>query len=365
MEDHLNVDMYLLRETKFSGNLNGHGGNRRTAQIAELIGKSSFLVEDTQTEISSTRLNRYCAGTRVMTKLGFEVPSSLRTVGLYGYYYLNQKHSFQRHKGPKVLLWEATDNCITPYIAKEFGFKVIALPHNLESLVAPEISSSTSHLSKKLEREIRHLAKADVIFCMSREEQWLLRFWGIEANFLPYYPPEAILANLQKIREARRSSEKQRFLVIGTAYNPPTRAGMVEQLQWLQRIREKVEFAVDVAGYGTEDLLEFCNHPDFTVLGTVDSDKLYHLMIEAKAVIVHQKAGAGSLTRIPEMLIAGIPVIANSNACRSTSDYTGIYCYDSEIELANLVEKSLHMPSIIDRPAAAENSFIHNLKVLV
>jgi glycosyltransferase involved in cell wall biosynthesis len=215
-----------------------------------------------------------------------------------------------------------------------------------------------------LKIEIKQLAKADAIFCISREERWLLNQFGIKADFLPYYPPEPILSQLLTVRKARKHSVQNRFLILGTAHNPPTFLGMIKQIQDLQKIRQTTEFKVDIAGYGTEKLKQYCNRPSLIFHGTVESQKLNELLTNAKAVLIYQEAGVGALTRIPEMLIAGIPVIANGNACRSAFSYSGLYSYDDDDELAELMGKRLDIPSILPRPVAAEKRFISCLKKL-
>lgn len=64
------------------------------------------------------------------------------------------------------------------------------------------------------------------------------------------------------------------------------------------------------------------------------------------------------------MLIAGIPVIANSNACRSVFSYQGVYCYDNESELADLMSKQLDSLSVLQRPLEAEKRFTDCLQQL-
>jgi hypothetical protein len=269
------------------------------------------------------------------------------------------------YSGAKLLLWEETSNYLIPCVAKEAMFKIIAVPQNLESLVIGNVNSFTQKgLPENFENEVEYLSKADAVFCISREEQWLLKLRGINADFLPYYPPKLIFLNLLKIRELRSSLQSKNFLILGTAANPPTLIGMIEQIWWLNQIKKEVDFQVDIAGYGTEQLKEYCDHPTFTLHGTVDSSKLNHLLSNAKAVLVHQKAGVGALTRIPEMLVAGVPVIANGNACRSAFNYSGVYYYDSQTELADLMSKQLNSPPILPRPIEAEKRFINCVKQL-
>lgn len=351
----------ILRNSVFEAKADGNGGHRRTAQIDELVRLAGFAVKDVK-PLPSTRLERYQLGIRFLLRNSFPI-SSVRTAAVCGHEYLNHKTNFEQHLGKKVILWEKTVTFTTVHAAKEFGFKVIALPHNIESLV-PGQSDPYTHkpLPESLENELQHLAKADAIFCISREEQWLLKLRGIDADFLPYYPAKPILEELLKVRELRQDSQKKRFLILGSANNSPTYQGMLQQIEWLSQINDKDEFEVDIAGYCTELLAPHCNHPKFNLIGAVDAQKLHYLMLNAKAVLVHQQAGAGALTRIPEMLIAGIPIIANSNACRSAYDYPGIYCYDNQSELVGLINRTFEDPPLLNRPLDAEQRFIQCLR---
>ena len=121
---------------------------------------------------------------------------------------------------------------------------------------------------------------------------------------------------------------------------------------------------MDIAGYGTEVLAEYCQQANFNLIGSVAPEKLNYLLSNTQAILVHQQAGVGALTRIPEMLIAGIPVIANANACRSAFGYSGVHCYDTQEELEALMKNHLEVPPIIPRPHAAEKRFIDRLTEL-
>ena len=69
----------------------------------------------------------------------------------------------------------------------------------------------------------------------------------------------------------------------------------------------------------------------------------------------------GFLTRIPDMLVAGIPVIVNQIAARSTSGYSGVYSYQYPEELNLWLDKELPMPSLPEKPEYAEKAFIHSV----
>jgi glycosyltransferase involved in cell wall biosynthesis len=348
----------ILRCSKFEPLLHGHGGHRRTAQITELLHTANLEIQEIE-HISSTPVQRYLFGLQFLAKYRPRCHLSRPTISGCGQQYLNCLRAVEHYSGHKIMLWEMTFSYVPLYVAKNLGFRLIALPHNLESFVPDFIDPLTGKsLPSSFENEINHLAQADRIFCISREEQWLLKLRGVAADYLPYYPPQPILENLAFIREQRQTSEKQRFLILGTAKNPPTLAGMEEQLQWLEQLC--FDAPVDVAGYGTEKLTGWGDR--FNVLGSVEPEKLEHLLIHAKAILVHQRAGVGALTRIPEMLIAGIPVIASSNACRSVFGTPGLYCYDSKSELQEWLNQELPLPPIFPRPAPAEQRFIEYLQ---
>lgn len=355
----------ILCITSFLPDLSGHGGNRRTAQIAELIESAGLGIENAK-HTGSTRFARYIRGISIYARNNFNHLKGYSILGTWGHSYIGYKTSFEQHLGHKLAIWESTADPVVTYLAEDNKYKTIAVPQNIESLVAsygdyPNLKSVLSNL----ENEVCHLAKSDAIFCISREEQWLLKLFGIESDFLPYYPAKQIFNELLDIRKSRTSSEKSRFLVLGTANNPPTLIGMIEQIKILVEIRKEVSFEVDIAGYGTESLGEHCIDANINLLGTISVSKLHDLMKGAIAVLIHQKAGVGALTRIPEMLIAGIPVIANANACRSAFTYEGTYCYDDKSELAELMTKNLSMPEVLPRPKEAEKRFIDSLLALI
>jgi hypothetical protein len=325
------------------------------------VNAAGFGIMDIARDIKTTKWSRWTNGLRFLAN--HNIPAMYTTAGFCGLQSQIYEHAFTEHSGNKLLMWESTLNFFPAYLAKSFGFKLLATPQNLESLVATH-PFTRSNLPQSLIHEIAYLSRADAVFCISREEQWLLRQFNIDADFLPYYPSSPVLSNLLKIRESRKESPKHRFLVLGTALNAPTREGMIELLQWLTQISKEIPIQIDIAGYGTELLAGHFDNPNFTLHGAVTPPQLNDLLINAKATLAHQTKGAGALCRIPEMIVAGIPVIANAIACRSTSGYSGVYCYDDKKGLADLLSRELDVPEILSRPVGAEERFINCVRQL-
>lgn len=352
----------VLIDAFYTAGINGHGGDHRTTQILELLEKANLEFATIEKPAIDTRLRRYLAGARSVLHpktLQFVAQHPLKSISSptaiahFGFQRQLYTGAMQQHEGNKLLIWETTKHFSVPALARGLGFQVLALPHNLDCFVMPE-----SQFQQNFEAEVEALRAAQAVFCISREEQWLLKLRGINADYLPYYPCAAILKRLLEIRKQRESSPKKNLLILGSAGNIPTFQGMVEQIQWLQTIRKELEFRIDIVGYRTESLQPYCEHDDFVVHGAVTPEELKEFMIHSTVSLVHQRAAAGVLTRIPELLIAGVPVIANSTACRSAFDFSGVHCYDTLPELAALLTQNFEMPEILPRPVAAEQRFI-------
>ncbi len=352
-----------ILDSFFEPSASGHGGNRRSAQILEIIERSQISITRMNRQLLNRPRDRYLAGigslihpqtARFILKHQIQVQPSVKNIAFCGFQRQLYDRVLAQHTGNKLLIWEATKNYVAPYVAQDRNFRVIALPHNLESFVPDAFYES-------LTTEIQSLVKADIVFCISREEEWLLRLHGANAHYLPYYPPTAIEQHLLTIR-ARRDPQ-DRYLILGSATNPPTRQGMIEQIEWLRQIRQHFSFEVDIVGYGTESLKEYCDQ-SFVLHGAIDEDRLTQFLIQAKAALVHQTASSGALTRIPELLIAGIPVVANGNACRSAFSYAGVSCYDDLFELLDRLNQPFAPPPTLPRPVAAEKRFIDAVQQL-
>ena len=70
------------------------------------------------------------------------------------------------------------------------------------------------------------------------------------------------------------------------------------------------------------------------------SEELEELFATALAVIIHQIPSAGALTKIPELLNAGVPVIVNENAARTYFNLPGVNVYQELGELPELLMKA-------------------------
>ncbi len=346
-----------------------HGGNHRTAQLDELARRAGFTVDYVDRQRPTASWPEYWQGLKFLLRHASRLaPGNLATWRSWRMSHVYYQHALKAHSGPKLLIWEITlrSNWVAPHVARDEGFAVVAAPQNLESLFEAGSGAGKSGKAEKLiAQEIRHLAQADAVFCLSREDVSLLARHGVTAELLPYYPAGTLTAELLKVRVQRANSEKRGVLLLGTVHNLPTRLGMLELIDWLQRHPSPRGELVDIAGLGTEELSAALPPHGFTLHGTVSPERLRELLARTRAVVLLQRLNTGMLTRIPEMLVAGIPVLATPVTARNATHFQGVHLYDTPDELKALLEKDWPVPPVPPPPAEAEQRFVSSLKLLV
>ena len=316
--------------TKFSLDPFGDGGSKRSVQLREML-LSSPEVEIVEDDFSPckglSKLELAKQSARALKFISRNVgwskyPSFGAKVQAVKHFALRLPVIYDRYKGKEDIcfIWENTGpaNYSHPYLMKETGAKVIAFPHNLESLVPGQRDVQTGKMSPDwLADEIERLKFCDKVFAISEEESWLLRQHGINASYFPYYPTkaaEAYLLNIREKRERRTPNERRKYLLLGSATNPPTRDGMQKLID--EAAGRDIDFDICVAGYQTESLT-IPSSENVNFLGTLSNEELNEWLTIADAMLIYQPPTSGALTRIAEMLVSGVPVFANFDAARS------------------------------------------------
>jgi glycosyltransferase involved in cell wall biosynthesis len=346
--------------SRFQSNINGHGGDRRFIQIKEILEKIDchFLTPEDIRDIDRSFLSKFINIS--MTKLKIEgLKKYLLTHGEYYYWSKNHRDyvyslnllastwSKVLEKNIKKLIIVDDPIYFSPLVKNlknNKNIKIIGVCHNIESL-----SEGQTALNKQVKlflKEIKVLSLCDLVITISREEHFLLNNLNIKSYHLPYYPIDIIKEGLLKIRTARKNTIKKDLLLLGTALNHPTRLGMEKVISsWVKLHPDENDIKLLVAGYGTEQLSIPGNCSNIELLGPVSNHQLEYLLSTVIACLCYQEKASGALTRIMEMLIAGIPVIANTMACRSYYDLSGV------IEIKNLdeVDDALKKAILLDR----------------
>lgn len=315
--------------TKFKLDPFSDGGSKRSVQIRELLRNNGIPYFDDSLQLpkNASKIQLVKWVFRAITFIHRHYPTRIRSLSAYvhliKYYALRIPIVQDRYKDQDVVfLWENTNDRDMLYLLKESGHRVIGMPHNIESLVR---SKSIGALGA----EVANLRHCDSVFTISKEDTWLLRLLGVDAYYLPYYPPEEAEYFMLSIREKRiqkETGQRRVFALLGSATNTPTLSGMQSLVDFAAK--RELPFDLKVAGYGTESLRQVSS-PQISFLGTLSNEDLKKLLVEIDGMIIYQPPTTGALTRIPEMLIAGIPVFANFDAARNYHSTDGVYVYSS------------------------------------
>lgn len=360
----------LLRWTRFASDPHGTGPEKRSAQILSLCREAGFSLDDMQPPARVSRWQTWTAGLGARLRHGNHASVDHAGIGLLGYRTRFYQEALSVHRGPRVLLWETTYDTLLPKLAREAGYKIIALPHNLESLVSEKVFSNPAYNPlADLTDEVKRLALADAIFTISKEERWLLEARGLTPHYLPFYPTATLADECALIRSKRsalantdtRSSGP--LLILGAALNPATARGMTVQLDWLAKLGPSMPHII-VVGPETETRFAPYRSSRVELLGRVPRTQLVALLESCAALLIHTIAGAGAVTRIPEALLAGVPVIANSNAARDQHGTAGVHVYDSQAEFRALVLAPPSQPPAPPTPGAAATRFVEEISRL-
>lgn len=334
------LDKKIIYFSRFHNNPDSHGGDKRAAQICEMLSEinyefvSMYTMPLPYTEKQQQRLNKPSG--LLQRKLALRQKQRV-TCGKY------QKWSprirdfiFEFHTRAQVFVDTLKNNqpslliiddpvFLAPLVkyANSRNVPLVAVCHNLETLSRAQVEPSCQQ--EMLYYELELLAKCDLVITISKEETWLLKNLGMNPAYLPYFPLQQNLARFQEVRRKREEREKANYLLFGTVYNFPTLDGMKQVIAAVTVGTLLHGDRLFVAGFGTDQLASELNHPAVELRGAVTDAELDELLITIKGCIVYQESGSGALTKIPELLVAGVPVIINSQAARSHHNLPGLF----------------------------------------
>ncbi len=361
----------LLRWTRFSSDSHGTGSAKRTAQVRALCMQAGYTVADMRPPATVSRARTWIGGLSMRARFGANASVDHAGTGLLGYRSAFYRDALAKHDGARVLLWETTYDTLLPTLAREAGYKIIALPHNLEALVSDQVFADAAYDPfADLSGEVKRLALADSVFTISKEERWLLEARGLSPYYLPYFPDATFAGECLRIRAKRESIADARgcingpLLLVGSAFNPATARGMKEQLRWLKKSRLPANGIV-VVGPKSDVVLADEQVPGIQILGEVSRARLVELQETCSALLIHTYGGAGAVTRIPEALLSGLPIISNPNAARDRYDTPGVHVYETPDEFIQLTQNALPVPPTPARALQSEARFEAELHRLV
>lgn len=344
----------------------GDGGEKRTTQIFKIL-KEKFDISISNDYYNEMNQFSFISKLLSITSKNDFLPE-IKSKNLK----LNIKEGIKFYrrcfKDSDLIIWDigvaySWSDFIVPIAAKEEGIPILGICHNLNSLVK-EKRSYFNNLNSPLwlSQEISILKLCNNIISISQEENWLLNLHDIASYYLPYDVNYSsyLKDSFRKINTDRTkivNNNENFFLILGTAHNLPTYNGMKELLEWIK----DSNFKFRVAGFGTEVFKEY-QSLNIDILGAISQESLLDSFLKCKAVIINGNWSSGALTKIPELVAAGVPIIANYAAVRSQASFNHIYTYLFKNDLIKLLEIDNYLAPSKNKYSA--NSSITDKKLL-
>lgn len=352
----------VLHSTRCIAGAQAYGGVNRSLQVLAALerGGGAPVKIDIYDKDVSHRLANLRAGLSLASQKSFpgsRTYARLWTAGRFSRI-LNRARKAHPDCAP-VLLWENTQDILLAHAAMAAGLRVIALPHDIVAL--NECGKSDRHSA--FHDEVKTLARTDYVFPISEEENWMLRLFGCTSEHLPYHPESSLERSLLACRARRQPAPDAPILILGSVTNPQTRAGILHQLQLIKESPGVITRPILLGGNGTESLAAQIP-PGVKLCGSLSADELNRLLEISAAIWIYQHVGTGALTRVVEMLLAGLPVVGGGLALRSTRQHADVYQADTPEELALLLPRLPTHAKLPERPLKAEKVFIDRIRKL-
>ncbi len=199
---------------------------------------------------------------------------------------------------------------------RKIGLKTVLCSHNLECfdyfVCAYSHPGGIRVIAAAFARELKTLAQCDKRLLPSKVETGLINGLGLPAAFYPYMPVGIVYERLRQIRSDRTADTIQKgvFLLMGSAGHYSTRESFLWFVDNARRNGLPANARITVVGGSTDTLLQDNEAiPGLDVKGWVEQDELNKLMRSVGAVLIPQRYGLGTLTRLSELSCAGIPFI--------------------------------------------------------
>ena len=221
---------------------------------------------------------------------------------------------------------------------KKLGIPTLICPQNLEvfdasapiNLDSPAVDYG---LAVDFANELAALAFCEERLFISQVETAVFNGLGIPSKYYPYIPVGEIQKRSLDVRKLRIRDQIDRntFLMLGSGEHSTTWHAFTWFIKEAHEKGLPPGIKVIVAGSRTNELLEpGVDVTGLEVKGWLPQDELDSLLHRVRAVLIPQLTGFGALTRLPELSLAGIPMIVSEHPTRALDPPPGIITVPDE-----------------------------------
>ncbi len=330
----------------------GHGGNHRTFQtlheLESIVGKENLIPFIYPQWYESSYGNaRPSLANRIIRRLGAYAENPFKVLAYNSYAARHYDHRLLRCYQDVVRQVPKPALCIVEHstfadlmrINVQHRLPTVGCFHNVEALdrkgwglgLRGKLAAYAAAVDFLHELEV--LTQCTERLFISKIEVGLISGLGLPARYYPYLPVGAIRQRLLRIRQERTNTRRVPglFLLLGNATHSTTKESFAWFIANAKSNPLPRGIRVLVVGKETDKLL-----PPGTVVrglelkGWVEQEELDRLLVCAQAVLAPQRLGFGALTRVPETVCAGIPVLLSRRAAYATDVPPGTWVIDDD-----------------------------------
>jgi len=306
----------ILIELAFYDQQTWSGGKARSVQLYEMLVDAGFTFTGAEQPVRPGKFSLLMWAIRGILKFGIYKPFCLDSLRTTGYNYFRYSWLTSKYPNAKAYILEGTGfgQVQSVRMLRSFNKITVLVPANIESLVKYEAWTHRKGLLFAFTEELPYLQEADSVFCISEEEAWIIRVLGCNGYFLPYFPPSDTMKKIAARKFARATIAKRGLFYFANFHNAPNVHGLKNFVDEHGFEGKKIR----IAGIGIDKIKPLIDkHSEFEILGELNDDQLEKELISCEAVVINHFPTAGMLTRVPELLLSGIPIHGNPDALKS------------------------------------------------
>jgi hypothetical protein len=240
------------------------------------------------------------------------------------------------------------------------GSMTLQLPYFVPALKRAHMHEET-HLDRlQVRTAFTHFANESLIaaaversWLLSRMEVGFFKAAGVHARYFPYYPTGEAVDQLHSLRTKRTAAtiDEGLFVITGSSIDH-NRISTMDFLQRPDICRFPANARIEIVGidYSSSERksVAWRNQPNIVFRGRLPQPEFDDLLVRARAILVPQTCGFGVSTRVIDMLIAGIPVIADEMVANAAGSLPSVqYAADTERGWADAIGTALDQPAIV------------------
>ena len=244
----------------------------------------------------------------------------------------------------RIVFWESNVhyNYSSLLLFKKLGFKIVALPHNIESLVNDKLDHYLlcDSAGSQFESETFYLSLCDYILPISHLDCHNLSSLNTPVCCLPYIPqhdPCSLNYSVYKSRSSDTILNPPIIVVPSTCDNPPSFRAAQELIHHISSSRSLESYTFHFCGKGSQRLQLPSTASNVVLTGYLQNRQYEDLLCSCTSILIYSRSLTGLLTRVTELESTGIPLIVNSDASVQHPSSPCLFTYSSLEDISSLL----------------------------